>query len=61
MSLVEMTTNLKSLRFGKDTVGGGNSAQPFVTRNIPTNLSQVGRTGGPDFLLRDRDWETLMI
>ena len=52
MSLVEMTTNLKSLRFGKDTVGGGNSAQPFVTRNIPTNLSQVGRTGGPDFLLR---------
>ena len=51
MSLVEMTTNLKSLRFGKDTVGGGNSAQPFVTRNIPTNLSQVGRTGGPESLI----------
>ena len=50
--LVEMTTNLKSLRFGKDTVGGGNSAQPFVVRDIPDDLSDVGRTGGPDFLLR---------
>ena len=50
--LVEMTTNLKSLRFGKDTVGGGNSNQPFVVRDIPEDLSDVGRTGGPDFLLR---------
>ena len=50
--LVEMTTNLKSLRFGKDTVGGGNSAQPFIVRDIPDDLSDVGRTGGPDFLLR---------
>ncbi len=52
MPLVSMTTNLKSLRFGKDTVGGGNSAQPFVVRDIPDDLSDVGRTGGPDFLLR---------
>ena len=50
--LVEMTTNLKSLRFGKDTVGGGNSNQPFIVRDIPEDLSDVGRTGGPDFLLR---------
>ena len=52
MPLVNMTTNLKSLRFGKDTVGGGNSPQPFVVRDIPDDLSDVGRTGGPDFLLR---------
>ena len=52
MGLVDLRTNLKSLRYGKDTVGGGNSAQPFVTRKIPDDLSDVGRTGGPDFLLR---------
>ena len=52
MPLVTMTTNLKSLRYGKDTVGGGNSNQPYVTRSIPKDLDDVGRTGGPDFLLR---------
>ena len=52
MGLVDLRTNLKSLRYGKDTVGGGNSAQPFVKRKIPDDLSDVGRTGGPDFLLR---------
>jgi len=52
MGLVDLRTNLKSLRYGKDTVGGGNSGQPFVTRPIPDDLSDVGRTGGPDFLLR---------
>jgi len=35
MGLVDLRTNLKSLRYGKDTVGGGNSAQPFVKRKIP--------------------------
>ena len=52
MPLVNLTTNLKSLRYGKDTVGGGNSNQPYVTRAIPNSLDDVGRTGGPDFLLR---------
>ena len=52
MALVNLTTNLKSLRYGKDTVGGGNSGQPFVRTTIPDDLSDVGRTGGPDFLLR---------
>ena len=52
MGIVDLRTNLKSLRYGKDTVGGGNSGQPFVTRAIPDDLSDVGRTGGPDFLLR---------
>jgi len=52
MPLVNMTTNLKSLRYGKDTVGGGNSNQPYIVTKIPDDLSDVGRTGGPDFLLR---------
>ena len=52
MSLVELTTNLKSLRYGKDTIGGGNSNQPYIKTPIPNDLTDVGRTGGPDFLLR---------
>ena len=52
MPLVNLTTNLKSLRYGKDTLGGGSSRQPYVTRAIPNSLDDVGRTGGPDFLLR---------
>ena len=52
MPLVNLTTNLKSLRYGKDVVGGGSSNQPYVTSKIPNSLDDVGRTGGPDFLLR---------
>ena len=52
MGLVNLTTNLKSLRYGKDTVGGRNSNQPYVTTKIPESFSKVGKTGGPDFLLR---------
>ena len=52
MALVNLRTNLKSLRYGKDTVGGGNSGQPFVRTSIPDDLSDIGNTGGPDFLLR---------
>jgi hypothetical protein len=35
MPLVSMTTNLKSLRFGNDRVGGGNSNQPYIVTPIP--------------------------
>ena len=52
MGLVDLRTNLKSLRYGKDTVGGGNSNQPYVQTKIPDSFSKVGKTGGPDFLLR---------
>jgi hypothetical protein len=58
MPLVNLTTNLKSLRYGKDTVGGGNSNQPYVTRSIPKDIDDVGRTGGPDFLLRGGNFIT---
>ena len=52
MGLIDLKTDLKSLRFGKDRVGGGNSNQPYVVTPIPEGFAGVGRTGGPDFLLR---------
>ncbi len=52
MALVDLKTNLKSLKYGKDRVGGGYSGQPFVQKPLPKNLSQTGNTGGFDFLLR---------
>lgn len=52
MGLVDLRTDLKSLRFGKDRIGGGSSNQPYKTRPIPDSLSDTDVTGGPDFLLR---------
>ena len=52
MGLIDLKTNLKSLRYGKDRVGGGSSNQPYIERDLPDSLSEVGRKGGPDFLLR---------
>ena len=49
MALINLQTNLKSLKFGKDRPGGGDSGQPYKTKDI--GQSQ-GTTGGPDFLLR---------
>ena len=49
MALRDLQTNLKSLRYGKDTIGGGNSKEPYITTSIN---STPGNTGGPDFLLR---------
>ena len=52
MGILDLKTNLKSLRYGKDRPFGGSSNQPYVTRDIDVKDSEVGRTGGPDFLLR---------
>lgn len=52
MGLIDLKTNLKSLRYGKDRPFGGSSNQPYITRDIDVRDSEVGRTGGPDFLLR---------
>lgn len=52
MGLVDLKTDLKSLRYGKDRVGGGSSSQPYITSPIPNNLSSLGKTGGTDFILR---------
>jgi len=64
MGLVDLTTDLKSLRYSKDRVGGGSSNQPYITRDLPGNpnlpfsddsnkdLSGIDRSGGPDVILR---------
>ena len=52
MGLVDLTTDLKSLRYGKDRIGGGSSGQPYIKTDIPDSFSDVGRTGGPDVILR---------
>ena len=52
MGLVDLTTDLKSLRFGKDRIGGGSSNQPYIKSSFPESLSNTDNTGGPDFLLR---------
>ena len=49
MALRDIQTNLKSLRYSKDTVGGGSSNEPYVTTSIDT---APGDTGGTDFTLR---------
>ena len=49
MALLDLTTDLKSLRYGRDRVGGGSSKEPFVTDSVN---STPGDTGGTDFLLR---------
>jgi len=48
MGLVDLKTNLKSLRYGNDRPGGGSSGQPYITTPIPDGLT----ANGPDFLLR---------
>jgi hypothetical protein len=51
-ALISRNTDLKSLRYGKDRVGGGNSNQPYIKSPIPENSNQLDRSGGIDFLLR---------
>jgi hypothetical protein len=50
VALIELKTNLKSLKYGGDRPGGGSSNQPYVTREIPEG--DLPAKAGPDFLLR---------
>ena len=52
MGLINRTTTKKSFLFGKDRPFGGSSNQPYIQKSIDVKDSEVGRTGGPDFLLR---------
>jgi hypothetical protein len=54
MPLIDLKTNLKSLKYGKDRPGGGSSSQPFIVQqNLDAITTEdLGRTGGPDFVLR---------
>ena len=51
MGLVDLTTDLKSLRYGMDRLGGGSSNQPYIKSSIPTG-NNIGQDGGIDFMLR---------
>lgn len=50
MPLVNLTTNLKSLRYGSDRRGGGSSDQPYIKSPIPNG--EGPGLGDTDFLLR---------
>ena len=50
MPLVNLTTNLKSLRYGDDRRDNGSSGQPYVTTPIPNG--EGPGFGDADFLLR---------
>ena len=50
MGLIDLKTDLKSLKYGKDTFGGGNSKQPFVKEPIPDQYE--GKNSSIDFLFR---------
>ena len=49
MGIINLSTNLKSIKFGKDRKGGGSSNQPYITTPIPTGDT----LSSPDFLLRN--------
>jgi hypothetical protein len=51
MPLIDLKTNLKSLKYGFDLQGGGSSQQPFVEKPLPSdNESTPGAS--PDYILR---------
>ena len=55
MALINLKTDLKSLKFGRDRPGGGSSNQPYIKSKIPdqdSDQSSILNTGGPDSLLR---------
>ena len=49
MPLIDLRTDLKSLKYGKDTPGGGYSGQPYIQDKIPDGFTSKS----PDFLLRN--------
>ena len=52
MGLINLQTNLKSLKYGKDKLGGGSSGQPYIQTPIPDDLSLPPTNEGNDFLYR---------
>jgi len=55
MPLIEMTSDLTSLKFGRDRRGGGDSGQPYFTKDIPGRLQSINFANsflGNDFLIR---------
>ena len=53
MPLVDLKTNLKSLKYGRDQPFGGSSKQPYIKTPIPENPDEIGNPQGIDYLLRN--------
>lgn len=51
MGLIDLKTNLKSLRYGNDQLGGGNSGQPYIKTPIPEGFNNL-QLASSDFILR---------
>ena len=51
MGLINLQTNLKSLKYGKDRFGGGDSGQPFIKNPLINQPNQLTHSDD-DFLLR---------
>lgn len=51
MGLIDLKTDLKSLRYGKDRIFGGSSNQPYITKDIPEGYQTLGAADN-DFILR---------
>lgn len=57
MGLIDLQTNLKSLRYGKDRIHGGDSGQPYIQTPIPNSGGDFNVQGnidlpGTDFIIR---------
>jgi hypothetical protein len=52
MPLVDLKTDLKSLSWGRDRRGGGSSNQPYISKDLPEDESDMEKNT-PDFILRN--------
>jgi len=58
MGLLNLQTNLKSLRYGKDRIHGGDSGQPYIQTSIPDSggdfnvQGNIDLPGNDDFIIR---------
>ena len=54
MPLIDLKTNLRDLKFGRDRIDGGSSNQPYITSPIPDLDKESGEFGflNQDFILR---------
>jgi len=55
MPLIDLQTDLKSLKYGQDQPGGGNSGQPYITvdiNNVDSGLNRFRMTKFDDGLIR---------
>lgn len=51
MGLIDLKTDLKSLRYSGDTLGGGTSNQPYIKAKIPDGFNNL-QNANNDFILR---------